>query len=70
MSNKSHTHFQTTSSAEWLISHNLNRKVICDVYVDENSTLVKIIPSTVEYVSENQIKVIFTNPRTGRVKVV
>ncbi len=66
----SYTHVQAISNTVWEVNHNLNKKVICDVYIYENVTLVKVIPSYVKYVNDNKIEVGFTIAQSGKVKVV
>lgn len=59
-----------TPSTEWVFQHNLNRLVTSDVFIDKNGAKYKILPLSVEVVDLNQIKVTFSQPQTGLVKVM
>ena len=68
MSNVTFT--QTTSSATWTVTHNLNCHPVCDVMVNDSGSLKKILPQAVVYVDANVIEVRFSVPRTGVVRLI
>jgi len=64
-----YTHTQTTPATEWTVTHDLDRYVVSDVFFDVGGTLEKILPASVRYIDSNNIKVFFTEPQIGKVKV-
>lgn len=66
---QSFQHVQDNPATDWLISHNLNRDVICDVSVNVGNTLQKILPKSIEVVDLDTVKVTFTVPLSGKARV-
>jgi hypothetical protein len=64
-------HEQVTPSTEWTVVHDLNRYVVSDVFFDEglDGTLEKVLPASVRYIDANTLKIFFTEPQIGKVKV-
>lgn len=53
-----------------LVNHNLGKFVTGDVFVDDGAgRKVKAFPLTVVHVSETQLKITFSSPKVGYVKV-
>lgn len=63
------TYTVSSASDTWNVVHGLGKFVSTDVFVDKNSTLTKILPKSVEYVSDNEVKITFTNPESGKVVI-
>lgn len=63
-------HFDTPST-EWIVNHGLGKQVASDVFIFNSSEqLVKMMPLEVVYVDDNSIKIEFTFPQRGMVKVI
>tara|TARA_B100000700_G_scaffold101966_1_gene115011 strand:+ start:61294 stop:61515 length:222 start_codon:yes stop_codon:yes gene_type:complete len=61
-----HNHTQAIAAAEWIINHNLGTNApAVDVYIDYEGAVRKIIPQDVIVMSNTQVKVVFSSPRTG-----
>ena len=60
------THTVTTASNVWNITHGLGKYVSTDIFVYRNSELTKILPKSVEYISNDEVKVTFTNQESGK----
>ena len=63
------THEQAAPSDEWTITHNFGREPVVDVFIDVDGVLTKILPHGMQIVSANEIKIVFTSPRTGRARL-
>lgn len=62
-------HF-TTPSDTWIVNHNLGKFVTGDVFIDDGAgRKVKAFPLSVVHVSETQLKITFSSPKIGYVKV-
>ena len=60
-----------TASTEWTVTHNLGKAVISDAFVfNAENKPEKVLALDVIHVSDNQILVKFSIPRTGFVKVM
>lgn len=70
MSAKTKTAKFDTPSTEWIFQHDLNRLVTSDVFINANGAKYKIMPLSVEVVDLNQIKITFSQPQSGEVKVM
>lgn len=58
-------------NSEWTISHNFGKFVTSDVFVDNgNGTFSKVLPLTAEHIDVNTLKVTFTNPQKGFIRVI
>ncbi len=60
-----YSHTQETAADTWVVNHKLGVHPIVDVSVDIEGTLTKIIPATVEVISENTVRITFTKAFTG-----
>lgn len=66
-----YNHNQTSSSASWVITHNLNSdSVVVDAIVNEGGNLEKILPQDINVDSVNQITITFSAARSGRARIV
>ena len=66
-----YNHNQTSSSASWVINHNLNSdSVVVDVMVNDGGDLEKVLPANVQINTVNQITVTFSQAWTGRARIV
>jgi hypothetical protein len=62
---------QDTSSAIWVINHNLNQQYpILDVRIDYNGQKVVMFPEAIEYTSANSLTINHSVARTGSVRIV
>ena len=57
------------ASDVWNVVHGLGKYVSTDVFVFRNGDLTKILPKSVEYVSDDEIKITFSNPESGKATV-
>lgn len=60
---------QASPSDEWIVQHNLNKKVVVDVLVNYQGNLTKILPSEILFIDNYSIKIKFSKPMTGYVRV-
>ena len=66
-----YNHIQSSGSATWTVSHNLNAPVVvCDVYALNNGVTEKILPLNIVHTSDNSLTITFSTARTGRARVV
>jgi pantothenate kinase len=61
---------QTVASDVWEYDYVIPGAPVVDVAVDVDGTLVKIIPTTIERLTEHSIRVTFSSPRTGWIRVI
>ena len=64
-----HTHIQSTDSNEWVITHNLGRRPIVNVFSVVDAVEVIVMPSQVEVVDLNVCKLVFNNPISGSAEI-
>lgn len=64
-----HTHTQDTPSDTWTVVHNSGREVVCDVLVNIDGKLEKILPMSQVNQDLNTLVVSFSRPFTGKVRV-
>ena len=57
-------------SNTWMVQHNLGRFVTVDAFIYFEGKLTKILPYKVVHMDLNTVKVEFTEPFVGIVKVV
>jgi hypothetical protein len=61
------TYTVKSASDVWNITHDLGKFVSTDIFVFRNGTeLTKMLPKSVEYISDNEVRVTFTNPESGK----
>lgn len=66
-----YNHVQSSSSATWTITHNLNStSVVTDAFINFNGNLEKILPLNVVITSVNTLTVTFSSAQTGRCRIV
>ena len=61
---------QASASAEWTINHNLGVKPVMDVMSTVDGDLQKMFPLNVIHVDDNTTVVTFSEPRTGKARLV
>ena len=62
-----YTYVVKGASDVWNITHDLGKYVSTDIFVERYDTgLTKILPKSVEYISDNEVRVTFTNPESGK----
>ena len=68
----SYNHYQSTSSATWTITHNLNSKFVAiDVMrISSGGMFEKVMPQSVQIVNDNTISVKFPTAQYGRARIV
>lgn len=60
----------STASTIWDVKHDLGKKVVTDVFLDNgDGTFEKVLPYSEIVVSDNEIKISFSNPESGKVVV-
>lgn len=65
-----YTHQQPMPNTVWTVAHNLNRAVMVDVFVNFQGKLEKILPRNVVILDLNTVRVEFSTPMTGKVRVL
>ena len=60
----SYEHVQSSPSATWVVTHNLNRLPIIDVYVDSEGQKTRILPQ-ITHTNANSCTIVFSEPQTG-----
>jgi hypothetical protein len=62
---------QSTPAATWTVNHTFLGAPLCDVLVpDGNGAMIKILPAGVTYVSDTQLLITFTVPRSGTARLI
>lgn len=65
---KSHDHDQSVAASTWNIEHNLGTMTpVLDTFIDFEGAVRKILPADVIVVDANNVQVVFTTPRSGKV---
>lgn len=66
---QTYRHRQSTPAAVWTVTHNLGLAApwigLWQAFVDRDGAVKTIVPSSVEFISANSMKVTFTNPESG-----
>lgn len=61
------TYTVNAQSDVWNITHDLGKYVTTDVFVLRNETdQVKILPKSVEYISDAEVRITFSSPESGK----
>jgi hypothetical protein len=56
---------------EWTVSHNFGKFVTSDVFIENgNGSFSKILPLNVEHIDANTLKITFTDPQKGFIRVI
>ena len=64
-----YSHEQVSPSSEWTVQHDLNKKVVVDVLVNYKGQLTKILPSEIVFIDNYSLRIVFSKPMTGYVRV-
>jgi|694.fasta_scaffold04879_11 hypothetical protein len=67
---KEYTHTQTTPSTEWDIDYKMDFAPIVDVMIDNNGTLEKMLPMSIERITNSRVKIFFSQPFSGKAHLV
>lgn len=68
---RGYRHTQSTPSTIWTINHNLGLSYpIVDVFYNNNGTMTKILPSSVEVLNVNTVQLTFTSAIAGEAEVM
>ena len=60
-----------TPATEWIVNHGLGKYVTSDVFLfDANNRPAKALPLELIYIDENTVKVVFSQPQRGFIKVI
>lgn len=59
---------QATAADIWVIKHSCGKPVI-DIFVQNGGVLERMLPTKIEYVSDSQCKVYFSQPFSGFAKI-
>ena len=71
MSVRNFTQVFDTASTEWLVEHNLGKSVISDVFIfDSLNRPVKMMPLEVIEESVDTVRIKFSIPQRGMVRVI
>jgi hypothetical protein len=65
-----YTHIQSTASDLWDIDYKMDLVPIVEILIDNNGQLEKMLPMTIERVSNRRIKVYFSQPFAGEAHIV
>ena len=59
-----------TPSTTWDVTHNLGKFVTSDVFIDDGAgRKVKVFPQDVIHISDSVLRITFSSPKIGYVKV-
>jgi hypothetical protein len=61
---------QTEAASTWTINHGLNCKPVVAVYVNYENKLQEILPGSIEYPSDSQVVIRFSQPFSGVARLV
>lgn len=64
------THVQEVPATEWVFEHKLKRTAIVDVYINFQGRLEKILPLSVQQISPDETRIVFSDPQTGVARAV
>lgn len=67
---KEYVHVQSTPSQNWVIDYPFPGTAAIDVAVDYNGVLTKIIPQSINQISESRVDVVFSQPYSGKAHLV
>lgn len=67
---KEYIYEQSTPSQTWVINYPFTGSASVDIAVDLNGVLTKIIPQSVNQISQNRVDVVFSQPYTGKAHLV
>lgn len=71
MKANTYTHNQPSGATNWTVTHNLDKTaVICDVYININGDIEKVMPQQVHHTSNNSLTIVFPTAQTGYARVV
>ena len=60
---------QRNVSEEWIITHDFDHSPRVECWIELGGELMKIIPALMEKIDEKSIRIQFTEPYSGRVKL-
>lgn len=58
-------HNQDTPASTWVVPHKLGVYPIVDVFIDDNGTMKKILPLSVEYTDAGTLTITFSSAQAG-----
>jgi len=67
---REYTHTQATPSTEWDIDYKMSFAPIVDVLIDNNGVLEKMLPMSIERITDSRIKIFFSQPFAGKAHLV
>lgn len=67
---REYTHTQATPSTEWDIDYKMDFAPIVDVLIDNNGILEKMLPMSIERITNSRIKIFFSQPFAGKAHLV
>lgn len=70
---KIYNHKQTSQSAQWDITHNLNTHPLVDVRIGYGRNPVEffaVLPQKIEYLDSNTLRVIFSAAYAGEARLI
>lgn len=66
-----YNHYQSSANILWVIPHNLGvTSTVNDVFIDDNGSLKKVLPSSVVHSDDNTLNVTFSNAETGYARII
>ena len=64
-------HTQSSSSATWVVDHNLNvASTVSDVLINIDGALKKVLPLAVVHNTANQLTITFSSAQTGSARII
>ena len=66
---QSFQHVQENPATDWVVTHDLDRDVLCDVSVWVDGSLQKILPKSITILDSNTVRVSFSVPFSGKARV-
>lgn len=67
---KVHQHRQTSAASSWVINHGLDHKPVCEVSINTDTGLQKILPLNFIHNSDSQLTIVFSEPQTGVARLI
>lgn len=67
---REYTHIQSTASDVWDIDYNMDLVPIVEILIDNNGVFEKMLPMTIERISNRRVKVYFSQPFAGKAHIL
>lgn len=67
---REYVHVQSTPSQNWVIDYPFKGTAAIDIAVNLDGVLTKIIPQSINQISETRVDVVFSQPYSGKAHLV